>query len=211
MIYLLKILLLSLRLEIVYGEQYVVYPKNTRDTQTCTITSEYLHHLLGESYVRSVTSEVRGTTEFWLVEATKGQSLTIATLPGVSISPTSHPIAARAHALLQVSSVLENVEVAENTVEGIPATSTANSSRNVTRFASLTRNDGISGLPPNVLRQADAPQDLNVLSWPPWKSLPRRFPGYVYDVTKGVRTWIYVIDNGLNPQNSVRSVLELRE
>ena len=62
----LKVVLLSLGVSIAYGEQYVVYPKNTT-ARACAITSEYLHLLLSESNVRPLTSEVRGTTEFWLV------------------------------------------------------------------------------------------------------------------------------------------------
>ena len=60
--------------------------------------------------------------------------------------------------------------------------------------------------------QEDAPQDLALVSWNvrsprPW--LPHwiwNMKGYAYNVTYGMDTYVYVIDNGLNPMNPVRPV-----
>lgn len=51
--------------------------------------------------------------------------------------------------------------------------------------------------------QTDASPDLNIMSWPPRRLLPKKYRGYVYDVGAGVGTYIYVIDNGINTQNPV--------
>ena len=53
--------------------------------------------------------------------------------------------------------------------------------------------------------QTDASKDLNLISWPPGKALPEKYRGYVYDVAGGIGTYIYVISNGINVQNPVRS------
>lgn len=58
----------------------------------------------------------------------------------------------------------------------------------------------------NVVIQRDAPLDLAMGSWPPNKSFPPLFSspkGYVYDQLGGVNTYIYVIDNGIEPSNAV--------
>ena len=54
--------------------------------------------------------------------------------------------------------------------------------------------------------QRDAPQDLDLVSWPPRKRLPAsgNMPWFVYDVARGTDTYIYVIDNGINEDNDVR-------
>lgn len=54
--------------------------------------------------------------------------------------------------------------------------------------------------------QTDAPQDLDLVSWPPRKRLPflGKMQKYVYDVSRGTDTYIYIIDNGLNEDNAVR-------
>ena len=54
--------------------------------------------------------------------------------------------------------------------------------------------------------QRDAPQDLDLVSWPPRKRLPASgiMPYFVYDVARGIDTYIYVIDNGINEDNAVR-------
>lgn len=54
--------------------------------------------------------------------------------------------------------------------------------------------------------QEDAPQDLDVVSWPRGKRRPTfgKYPYYLYDVARGVDTYIYVISNGINPDNAVR-------
>lgn len=51
---------------------------------------------------------------------------------------------------------------------------------------------------PAIVRQKDAPQDLDLVSWPPQKTWAKSMPGYDYEVGAGVDTYIYVIDNGVN-------------
>ena len=53
--------------------------------------------------------------------------------------------------------------------------------------------------------QRDAPQDLDIVSWPARKRIPGfgKMPAYVYDVARGVDTYIYIIDNGINQDNAV--------
>ena len=59
----------------------------------------------------------------------------------------------------------------------------------------------------NGILQADAPQDLDLISWPPERKLPffGNMEGYVYNPLEGVDTYIYIIDWGINPQHTVRS------
>lgn len=54
--------------------------------------------------------------------------------------------------------------------------------------------------------QRDAPQDLDLVSWPPRKRIPvsGKMPWYIYDIARGVDTFIYIIDNGINMDNRVR-------
>ena len=53
--------------------------------------------------------------------------------------------------------------------------------------------------------QRDAPQDLDLVSWPPRKRLPAgNMPYFVYDVARGIDTYVYVIDDGINEDNAVR-------
>ena len=54
-----------------------------------------------------------------------------------------------------------------------------------------------------TVRQKNAPQDLDLVSWPPLKDWVRKMPGYDYEVTAGLDTYIYVIDNGVNMRNNV--------
>ena len=56
-------------------------------------------------------------------------------------------------------------------------------------------------------RQKDAPQDLDLVSWPPLKRWVKDMPGYDYDVVAGLDTYVYVIDNGINMQNTVSTSL----
>ena len=63
----------------------------------------------------------------------------------------------------------------------------------------------INPIPRSVIIQTDAPQDLDLVSWSVAKPLPRKMSGYVYDLTFGTNTYVYVIDNGLNNLNKVRS------
>ncbi len=56
---------------------------------------------------------------------------------------------------------------------------------------------------PTTVRQKNAPQDLDLVSWPPFKNWVKKMPGYDYEVTAGFDTYIYVIDNGINMPNTV--------
>lgn len=55
----------------------------------------------------------------------------------------------------------------------------------------------------SIIRQKNAPQDLDLVSWPPLKHWVRKMPGYDYEVAAGFDTYVYVIDNGINMGNTV--------
>ena len=57
----------------------------------------------------------------------------------------------------------------------------------------------------SVIIRTDAPQDLDLVSWSVAKPLPWKMRGYVYDLTFGKDTYVYIINNGLNNLNKVRS------
>ena len=63
----------------------------------------------------------------------------------------------------------------------------------------------VNPIPQSVIIQTDAPQDLDLVSWSVTKPLPRKMSGYVYDLTFGRNTYVYIIDNGLSNLNKVRS------
>lgn len=53
--------------------------------------------------------------------------------------------------------------------------------------------------------QPAAPQDLDLISWPPDTWLPDEgMKGYAYDPLFGQDTYIYIIDSGINAAHSVR-------
>ena len=92
---------------------------------------------------------------------------------------------------------MENVIVAQKSGESLTNTSglsTANST-----------NDASPGLMSPRRKQGDAPQDLDIVSWPPRKRLPLfgKLPWYLYDVARGIDTYVYIIDNGINMDNDV--------
>lgn len=96
---------------------------------------------------------------------------------------------------------MENVIVAQNTGGSFTLT-------NSSAFTSANKStESVSELKLPFRQQPDAPQDLDLVSWPPRKRLPvfGKMPYYRYDVTKGVDTYIYIIDNGINKDNAVRS------
>ena len=96
---------------------------------------------------------------------------------------------------------MENVIVAKNSGESLTNTSVL-STANSTDEAS-------PGLMSPRRKQRDAPQDLDIVSWPPRKRLPLfgKLPWYLYDVARGVDTYIYIIDNGINQDNNVSSTI----
>ncbi len=60
-------------------------------------------------------------------------------------------------------------------------------------------------LPRRAVMQRGAPQDLDLVSWPAGKMLPRKLKGYVYDVLPGLETYLYMIGDGLNLEHRVGS------
>lgn len=80
---------------------------------------------------------------------------------------------------------------------------------NISAFTNVDGTQSTNASPPLKLpmrSQRDAPQDLDLVSWPPRKRLPSsgNLPWFVYDVAKGIDTYVYVIDNGINEDNAVR-------
>ena len=94
---------------------------------------------------------------------------------------------------------MENVIVAKNSGESL----TNNSVLSTTN--STEPDEPSAGLMSPRRKQYDAPLDLDIVSWPPRKRLPvsGNWPGYWYDVARGVDTYIYIIDNGINMDNGV--------
>ena len=96
---------------------------------------------------------------------------------------------------------MENVIVAQNCGESS------------TNFSAVTTADSTGSdqaspeLKLPLRRQRDAPQDLDLVSWPPHKLKPLfgKLKWYMYDVGRGVDTYIYIIDNGINKDNAVRT------
>lgn len=75
---------------------------------------------------------------------------------------------------------------------------------NATHNSTVTNETySLRGPNPSIVRQRDAPQDLDLVSWPPKKRWVKNMPGYDYEVGAGVDTYIYVIDGGVNLQNPV--------
>lgn len=60
--------------------------------------------------------------------------------------------------------------------------------------------------PNSIVRQTSAPQDLDVVSWPKDVKMPfwSKMPGYDFDTSYGVGTFIYIIDNGIEPNDPVK-------
>ena len=100
-----------------------------------------------------------------------------------------------------MDAVIEDVIVAQNLEESsahVSMSTTANSTRS---------NKATRQLKLPIRYQRDAPQDLDLVSWPPRKRVPgsgMMLP-FAYDVAKGVDTYIYIIDNGINKANAVRT------
>lgn len=99
---------------------------------------------------------------------------------------------------LKVSAVVENANVDQN-CGPVSLNKSLISDPNFT--ATTVAQEG------NVILQTDAPQDLDLISWPPGRKLPYfgNMEGYAYQPLEGVDTYIYIIDWGINPQHTVRS------
>ena len=95
---------------------------------------------------------------------------------------------------------MEDVIVAQN-LEDSPTNVSASTTVNSTQGTEANPQLKIP-----MRSQRDAPQDLDLVSWPPRKRLPAsgNMPWFVYDVARGVDTYVYVIDNGINEDNAVR-------
>ncbi|KAM0795733.1 peptidase S8/S53 domain-containing protein [Usnea florida] len=173
------LLLLVGMLHLAHGlTEFVVYPTNRKDVSACSRINYALVSLLGDSKVQVYKSQIRSTTEFWFVQILEYQKATILQIPGVD-------------------AVMENVIVAKNSGESL----TNNSVLSTTN--STEPDEASPGLMLPRRRQIDAPLDLDIVSWPPRKRLPvsGKWPGYWYDVARGVDTYIYIIDNGINKDN----------
>lgn len=95
---------------------------------------------------------------------------------------------------------MENVIVAQNCGENLTDTSA------FTDAKSAGSSQASPGLKLPLRYQQDAPQDLDLVSWPPRKRIPLfGMPWYAYDVARGTDTFIYIIDNGINTDNAVRA------
>ena len=104
----------------------------------------------------------------------------------------------------QIKHISENVDITDDcgaleTIMSTPDPLAA--SRAIFQSPEPTQNP----IPRSVIIQTDAPQDLDLVSWSVTKPLPWRMRGYVYDLTFGRDTYIYVIDNDLNNLHKVRS------
>ena len=91
----------------------------------------------------------------------------------------------------QVEEVLKNSIVAVNCGEVA-----ANATLGI-QYGNETLNDG------STVRQKDAPQDLDLVSWPPSKNWVKKMPGYDYEVAAGFDTYVYIIDLGINMLSTV--------
>ena len=103
----------------------------------------------------------------------------------------------------QIKHISENVDITDEcgAVETIVSTpGPLAASRTIFQSPEPTQNP----IPRSIIIQTDAPQDLDLVSWSVAKPLPRKMSGYVYDLTFGRDTYIYIIDNGLNNLNKVR-------
>lgn len=98
--------------------------------------------------------------------------------------------------------MLRNVEVdrdCEETLRNVTSATWANST-------APWQVNATSELRGSIL-QPGAPQDLDLMSWPPDTWLPDEgMKGYAYDPMFGLDTYIYIyiIDNGINAEHSVR-------
>ena len=104
----------------------------------------------------------------------------------------------------QIKHIFENVDITDEcgAVETIVSTpGPLAASRTIFQSPEPTQNP----IPRSVIIQTNAPQDLDLVSWSVAKPLPWKMSGYVYDLTFGRDTYIYIIDNGLNNLNKVRS------
>ena len=65
--------------------EYVVYPADKKDVSACLRINNALVNTFGGSKIRIYKSQIRQSTEFWLIQALESQKETILRIPGVRI------------------------------------------------------------------------------------------------------------------------------
>ena len=65
--------------------EYVVYPTDKKDVTACSQINNALVKICGPSRVQIYRSQIRGTTEFWLIRAIETTKQTVLQIPGVGI------------------------------------------------------------------------------------------------------------------------------
>lgn len=101
---------------------------------------------------------------------------------------------------------MENDIITKNDGQGVRQWSHAGSFNGTKSNETSTTASASNG---NIIGQANSPQDLDLVSWPPNKILPSfgRMDGYYYDVTNGIDKYVYVIDYGIDPGNPVSALV----
>ena len=186
------------------GREWVAYPRNREDVAACWSTTEQLDDILGYDNVKPYTSLKRRVTEFWLLSTTNQSKISTASQdPGVYTIVILRYIG-DPNPYCQIKHISENLDITDEcgAVESIMSTPGPLAASR-TKFQSPEPMQ--NPIPGSVIIQTDAPQDLDLVSWSVAKLLPRKMSGYVYDLTFGRDTYIYIIDNGLNSLNKVRS------
>ena len=69
---------------LIFGREWVAYPRNREDVAACWSTTENLDETLGYDNVKQYTSLKRRVTEFWLLDTTNQSKIISASQdPGV--------------------------------------------------------------------------------------------------------------------------------
>lgn len=102
--------------------------------------------------------------------------------------------------------VLENEEITKNDDQHFEQWSPDGFSNGTWSNESTIATNASNG---DIIRQPNAPQDLDLVSWPPNKKLPSigGMDGYYFNVLNGIDKYVYVIDHGVDPGNPVGTPL----
>ena len=65
--------------------EYVVYPTDRKDVAACSRTNDALVKVCGQSRVQTYRSQIRQTTEFWVIRTIETSTATVLQIPGVRI------------------------------------------------------------------------------------------------------------------------------
>lgn len=65
--------------------EYVVYPTDKKDVTACSRINNALVKTCGPSRVQIYRSQIRGTTEFWVIRAIETTKQTVLQIPGVGL------------------------------------------------------------------------------------------------------------------------------